>query len=103
MLSVRLNITSKNIKLNNFKRYKFNCNKRSYYLYNGQKWNLKTTLLETIIGHHALSNGSIKLNKKNIEKLSPFERAKSRFSICASRKRNIPTLDSKRKSFDWKK
>ena len=36
----------------------------------------KTTLLESIIGHHVLSSGSIKLNEKSIDKLAPFERAK---------------------------
>ena len=39
-------------------------------MYNGKNGMGKTTLLETIIGHHVLLNGSIKLNKKNIEKLS---------------------------------
>ena len=34
----------------------------------------KTTLLETIIGHHVLSSGSIRFNHTNIEKLSPFEK-----------------------------
>ena len=38
----------------------------------------KTTLLETIIGHHVLSSGSIRFNHTNIEKLSPFERAPSK-------------------------
>ena len=36
----------------------------------------KTTLLETIMGHHIPSKGSIKYKGKNIEKLLPFERAK---------------------------
>ena len=36
----------------------------------------KTTLLETIMGHHIPSKGSIKYEGKNIEKLLPFERAK---------------------------
>ena len=36
----------------------------------------KTTLLETIMGHHIPSKGSIKYKGKNIEKLLPFQRAK---------------------------
>lgn len=36
----------------------------------------KTTLLETIMGHHYLSNGTIKFDNSNIESLLPFERAK---------------------------
>ena len=36
----------------------------------------KTTLLETIMGHHIPFKGSIKYKGKNIEKLLPFERAK---------------------------
>ena len=35
----------------------------------------KTTLLETIIGHHNLFSGTIKFKDKNIERLSPYERA----------------------------
>ena len=36
----------------------------------------KTTLLETIIGHHNPYLGNINYNGKNIEKLLPYERAK---------------------------
>ena len=36
----------------------------------------KTTLLETIMGHHKPSLGNINFNGKNIEKLLPYERAK---------------------------
>ena len=36
----------------------------------------KTTLLETIMGHHKPSLGHINYNGKNIEKLLPYERAK---------------------------
>ncbi len=36
----------------------------------------KTTLLETIMGHHGLFRGKIKYKNNNIEKLLPYERAK---------------------------
>ena len=36
----------------------------------------KTTLLETIMGHHKPSQGHINYNGENIEKLLPYERAK---------------------------
>ena len=36
----------------------------------------KTTLLETIMGHHKPSLGHINYNGENIEKLLPYERAK---------------------------
>ena len=36
----------------------------------------KTTLLETIIGHHKVNDGKIKLKGKDIEKLLPYQRAK---------------------------
>ena len=36
----------------------------------------KTTLLETIMGHHDLFKGKIKYKNKNIENLLPYERAK---------------------------
>ncbi len=55
----------------------------------------KTTLLETIIGHHALSNGSIKLNKKNIEKLSPFERANLGLAYVPQGREIFPRLTVK--------
>ena len=41
-------------------------------MYHGKKWYGKTTLLETIVGHHSLSSGEIKLKHNNIEQLSPF-------------------------------
>ena len=55
----------------------------------------KTTLLETIIGHHELSNGSIKLNKKNIEKLSPFERANLGLAYVPQGREIFPRLTVK--------
>ena len=55
----------------------------------------KTTLLETIIGHHVLSNGSIKLNKKNIEKLSPFERANLGLAYVPQGREIFPRLTVK--------
>ena len=55
----------------------------------------KTTLLETIIGHNALSNGSIKLNKKNIEKLSPFERANLGLAYVPQGREIFPRLTVK--------
>ena len=51
----------------------------------------KTTLLETIIGHHNLFSGTIKFKDKNIERLSPYERAKFRVSLCP-KGRNFPRL-----------
>ena len=55
----------------------------------------KTTLLETIIGHHVLSNGSIKLNKKNIEKFSPFERANLGLAYVPQGREIFPRLTVK--------
>ena len=55
----------------------------------------KTTLLETLIGHHVLLNGSIKLNKKNIEKLSPFERANLGLAYVPQGREIFPRLTVK--------
>ena len=55
----------------------------------------KTTLLETIIGHHVLLNGSIKLNKINIEKLSPFERANLGLAYVPQGREIFPRLTVK--------
>ena len=53
-----------------------NLNKGQLVAMMGRNGMGKTTLLESIIGHHVLSSGSIKLNEKRIDKLAPFERAK---------------------------
>ena len=43
----------------------------------------KTTLLESIVGHHVLSSGSIKLNEKNISKVeSILNNNKTNYFLC---------------------
>ena len=55
----------------------------------------KTTLLETIIGHHVLSSGSIRFNHTNIEKLSPFERANLGLAYVPQGREIFPRLTVK--------
>ncbi len=55
----------------------------------------KTTLLESIIGHHVLSSGSIKLNEKSIDKLAPFERAKLGLAYVPQGREIFPRLTVK--------
>ena len=55
----------------------------------------KTTLLESIIGHHVLSSGSIKLNDKSIDKLAPFERAKLGLAYVPQGREIFPRLTVK--------
>lgn len=69
----------------------------------------KTTLLETIVGHHSLSSGEIKLKRNNIEQLPPFERANLGLSYVPQGREIFPRLTvkenlltgiSKSKNFD---
>ena len=55
----------------------------------------KTTLLETIVGHHSLSSGEIKLKNNNIEQLSPFERANLGLSYVPQGREIFPRLTVK--------
>ena len=52
----------------------------------------KTTLLETIIGHYKNFKGKIKLHDKNIEKLSPFERAQLGLAYVPQGREIFPRL-----------
>ena len=55
----------------------------------------KTTLLETIIGHHNLSSGKIKFKNKDIEMLHPFERANLGLSYVPQGREIFPRLTVK--------
>ena len=55
----------------------------------------KTTLLESIIGHHVLSSGSIKFNEKSIDKLPPFERANLGLAYVPQGREIFPRLTVK--------
>ena len=55
----------------------------------------KTTLLETIMGHHFPSNGKIQLRDKYIEKLLPFERANLGLSYVPQGREIFPRLTVK--------
>ena len=60
----------------------------------------KTTLLETIIGHHNPYLGNINYNGKNIEKLLPYERAKLGLAYVPQG-RDISAFDGKREFIYW--
>ena len=55
----------------------------------------KTTLLETIIGHHNPYLGNINYNGKNIEKLLPYERAKLGLAYVPQGREIFPRLTVK--------
>ena len=55
----------------------------------------KTTLLETIMGHHMPSKGSIKYKGKNVEKLLPYERAKLGLAYVPQGREIFPRLTVK--------
>ena len=55
----------------------------------------KTTLLETIIGHHNLFSGTIKFKDKNIERLSPYERANLGLAYVPQGREIFPRLTVK--------
>jgi len=55
----------------------------------------KTTLLETIMGHHMPSLGHINYNGKNIEKLLPYERAKLGLAYVPQGREIFPRLTVK--------
>ncbi len=55
----------------------------------------KTTLLETIFGHHNLYSGTIKFKEKNIEKLAPFERVNLGLSYVPQGREIFPRLTVK--------
>lgn len=55
----------------------------------------KTTLLETIMGHHYPSSGQIQLKDKHIEKLLPFERANLGLSYVPQGREIFPRMTVK--------
>ena len=59
----------------------------------------KTTLLETIIGHHNPYLGNINYNGKNIEKLLPYERAKLGLAYVPQGREIFPRLTVKENLF----
>ena len=59
----------------------------------------KTTLLETIIGHHYPYLGNINYNGKNIEKLLPYERAKLGLAYVPQGREIFPRLTVKENLF----
>ena len=59
----------------------------------------KTTLLETIIGHHKPYLGHINYNGKNIEKLLPYERAKLGLAYVPQGREIFPRLTVKENLF----
>ena len=59
----------------------------------------KTTLLETIIGHHNPYLGHINYNGKNIEKLLPYERAKLGLAYVPQGREIFPRLTVKENLF----
>ena len=59
----------------------------------------KTTLLETIMGHHKPSLGHIKYNGENIEKLLPYERAKLGLAYVPQGREIFPRLTVKENLF----
>ena len=59
----------------------------------------KTTLLETIIGHHNPYIGNINYNGKNIEKLLPYERAKLGLAYVPQGREIFPRLTVKENLF----
>ena len=59
----------------------------------------KTTLLETIIGHHNPHLGNINYNGKNIEKLLPYERAKLGLAYVPQGREIFPRLTVKENLF----
>ena len=59
----------------------------------------KTTLLETIIGHHNPYSGNINYNGKNIEKLLPYERAKLGLAYVPQGREIFPRLTVKENLF----
>ena len=59
----------------------------------------KTTLLETIIGHHNPYLGNINYNGKNIEKLLPYERAKLGLAYFPQGREIFPRLTVKENLF----
>ena len=59
----------------------------------------KTTLLETIIGHHKPHIGHINYNGENIEKLLPYERAKLGLAYVPQGREIFPRLTVKENLF----
>ena len=59
----------------------------------------KTTLLETIIGHHKPYLGHINYNGENIEKLLPYERAKLGLAYVPQGREIFPRLTVKENLF----
>ena len=59
----------------------------------------KTTLLETIIGHHKPYLGHINYNGENIEKLPPYERAKLGLAYVPQGREIFPRLTVKENLF----
>ena len=59
----------------------------------------KTTLLETIIGHHKPYLGHINYNDENIEKLLPYERAKLGLAYVPQGREIFPRLTVKENLF----
>jgi urea transport system ATP-binding protein len=59
----------------------------------------KTTLLETIMGHHKPSLGHINYNGENIEKLLPYERAKLGLAYVPQGREIFPRLTVKENLF----
>ena len=59
----------------------------------------KTTLLETIIGHHNPYLGNINYNGENIEKLLPYERAKLGLAYVPQGREIFPRLTVKENLF----
>ena len=59
----------------------------------------KTTLLETIIGHHNPYLGHINYNGENIEKLLPYERAKLGLAYVPQGREIFPRLTVKENLF----